>query len=232
MPRSSPFTTASTRQVLTRISSRTIPASSKRRRSATPSSTRLSWAPSQRARVPFTALCAWLRRRRKPRWVLDQSPPCPWSSRPSSWALPSSTSSSTALSLYGTLLSVIIASAVRYLPYGMRYAYAGVLQIHRELEEASSLPGRPGIDLPRDRGTADDPGDDQLLAVRLPAGGQACRCRSCSSARATRSSPSRCSTCGRTARSPSWLRWADLDGPDDGRQRVFLHLARRYQLAV
>jgi hypothetical protein len=32
--------------------------------------------------------------------------------------------------LYGTLLSIIIASAMRYLPYGMRYAYAGVLQIH------------------------------------------------------------------------------------------------------
>ena len=32
----------------------------------------------------------------------------------------------------------VIASAVRFLPYGMRYAYAGVLQIHPELEDASS----------------------------------------------------------------------------------------------
>jgi iron(III) transport system permease protein len=43
--------------------------------------------------------------------------------------------------LYGTLLSIIIVSAVRYLPYGMRYSYAGVLQIHKELEEASGLSG-------------------------------------------------------------------------------------------
>jgi iron(III) transport system permease protein len=43
--------------------------------------------------------------------------------------------------LYGTLLSVIIASAVRYLPYGMRYAYAGVLQIHVDLEDAATTSG-------------------------------------------------------------------------------------------
>jgi len=41
----------------------------------------------------------------------------------------------------GTLLSVIIASAVRYLPYGMRYAYAGVLQIHVDLEDAATTSG-------------------------------------------------------------------------------------------
>src|SRR5262249_32030162 len=43
--------------------------------------------------------------------------------------------------LYGTLVSVIIASAVRYLPYGMRYAYAGVLQIHTDLEDAATTSG-------------------------------------------------------------------------------------------
>jgi iron(III) transport system permease protein len=43
--------------------------------------------------------------------------------------------------LYGSLLSVIIASTVRFLPYGMRYSYAGVLQVHRELEEASAISG-------------------------------------------------------------------------------------------
>ncbi|MEK9848392.1 MAG: ABC transporter permease subunit, partial [Rhodospirillaceae bacterium] len=43
--------------------------------------------------------------------------------------------------LYGTLLSIIIASMVRYLPYGMRYSYAGILQIHTELEEASAMSG-------------------------------------------------------------------------------------------
>ena len=43
--------------------------------------------------------------------------------------------------LYGTLASVIIASAVRFLPYGMRYAYAGVLQIHEDLEDAAKMAG-------------------------------------------------------------------------------------------
>jgi iron(III) transport system permease protein len=42
---------------------------------------------------------------------------------------------------YGTLASVILASSVRFLPYGMRYSYAGVLQIHKELEEASAMSG-------------------------------------------------------------------------------------------
>jgi len=35
----------------------------------------------------------------------------------------------------------VIASMVQFLPFGMRYSYAGVLQIHRELEEASALSG-------------------------------------------------------------------------------------------
>jgi iron(III) transport system permease protein len=47
----------------------------------------------------------------------------------------------TIIPLYGTLLSVIIASAVRYLPYGMRYAYAGILQIDADLEAAATVSG-------------------------------------------------------------------------------------------
>jgi iron(III) transport system permease protein len=43
--------------------------------------------------------------------------------------------------LYGTLLSVIIASSVRYMPYGMRYAFAGAMQIHPDLEEAATISG-------------------------------------------------------------------------------------------
>jgi iron(III) transport system permease protein len=43
--------------------------------------------------------------------------------------------------LYGTLTSVIIAVTIRHLPYGMRYSYAGLLQIHRELEEAAVMSG-------------------------------------------------------------------------------------------
>lgn len=43
--------------------------------------------------------------------------------------------------LYGSLWLLILAFFVRYLPYGMRYSYSGVLQIHRELEEAGSVAG-------------------------------------------------------------------------------------------
>jgi iron(III) transport system permease protein len=45
------------------------------------------------------------------------------------------------LGIYGTLWILIFAFVVRYLPYGMRYSYAGVLQIHGELEEAASVAG-------------------------------------------------------------------------------------------
>ncbi|MBL8688056.1 MAG: iron ABC transporter permease [Rhodospirillaceae bacterium] len=43
--------------------------------------------------------------------------------------------------LYGTLAIIVIAFVVRYMPYGMRYAFSGVLQIHRELEEAAGVAG-------------------------------------------------------------------------------------------
>lgn len=93
--------------------------------------------------VPFAALCAWLAVRRKPgAWLLDQIAMAPL-------VFPAIVLSvaflyvfvNLPLPLYGTLLSVIIASSTRYLPYGMRYAYAGVLQIHVDLEDASMASG-------------------------------------------------------------------------------------------
>ena len=45
------------------------------------------------------------------------------------------------IKIYGTVWILIIAYIIRYLPYGMRYAYSGVLQIHNELEEAASVAG-------------------------------------------------------------------------------------------
>jgi iron(III) transport system permease protein len=93
--------------------------------------------------VPFTALCAWLAVRRHPgAWLLDQIAMAPL-------VFPAIVMSvaflhvyvNLPIPLYGTLLSVIIASAVRYLPYGMRYAYAGVLQIHVDLEDAATTSG-------------------------------------------------------------------------------------------
>jgi iron(III) transport system permease protein len=93
--------------------------------------------------VPFTALCAWLAVRRHPgAWFLDQIAMAPL-------VFPAIVMSvaflhvyvNLPIPLYGTLVSVIIASAVRYLPYGMRYAYAGVLQIHVDLEDAATTSG-------------------------------------------------------------------------------------------
>jgi iron(III) transport system permease protein len=43
--------------------------------------------------------------------------------------------------IYGTLWLIGLAFLIRYMPYGMRYAYAGVLQIHPELEQAAGVAG-------------------------------------------------------------------------------------------
>lgn len=43
--------------------------------------------------------------------------------------------------IYGTLWLLILAFLIRYMPYGMRYCYSGVLQIHPELEQAAGVAG-------------------------------------------------------------------------------------------
>lgn len=43
--------------------------------------------------------------------------------------------------LYGTLAVISLAFVIRFMPYGMRYAHSGILQIHRELEEAAGASG-------------------------------------------------------------------------------------------
>jgi iron(III) transport system permease protein len=105
--------------------------------------TLLLGAATATAVVPLTALCAWLAVRRRPgAWLLDQIATAPL-------VFPAIVLSVAFLQvfvnlpipLYGTLTSVIIASSVRYLPYGMRYAYAGVLQIHEDLEDAARTSG-------------------------------------------------------------------------------------------
>ncbi|HEY4264673.1 MAG TPA: iron ABC transporter permease [Micropepsaceae bacterium] len=91
----------------------------------------------------FTTLAAWLAVRRQPgAWLLDQLASAPL-------VFPAIVLAvaflqfvlSVPFGLYGTLTSIIIASMVQFMPFGMRYSYAGVLQIHRELEEASALSG-------------------------------------------------------------------------------------------
>jgi iron(III) transport system permease protein len=48
------------------------------------------------------------------------------------------------VTVYGTIWAFIIAFTVRYLPYGMRYASSGILQIHTELEESATISGATG----------------------------------------------------------------------------------------
>jgi len=43
--------------------------------------------------------------------------------------------------VYGTLASLVAVSVVAYMPYGLRYAQLGVIQIHPELEEAAAISG-------------------------------------------------------------------------------------------
>jgi len=43
--------------------------------------------------------------------------------------------------IYGTIWIIFFAFLARYLPYGIRFSYAGLLSIHRELEESSAACG-------------------------------------------------------------------------------------------
>jgi iron(III) transport system permease protein len=95
--------------------------------------------------MAVTILCGWLAVRRRPGgWLLDQLATAPLifpgivlgvALIQIYLALP--------LALYGTLWAFVIAFSIRYLPYGMRYSAAGVLQIHPELEEAAAVAGSP-----------------------------------------------------------------------------------------
>lgn len=43
--------------------------------------------------------------------------------------------------LYSTMTIMVIAFMIHFLPYGMRYTFSGVLQIHKELEESAGVSG-------------------------------------------------------------------------------------------
>ena len=43
--------------------------------------------------------------------------------------------------IYGTLWILLVAFVTRYIPYGIRYTHSGLLQLHRELEEAAFASG-------------------------------------------------------------------------------------------
>src|SRR5262249_49662521 len=45
------------------------------------------------------------------------------------------------IGIYGTLWIMLVAYVTRFLPYGVRYNSASMLQIHRELEESAAMSG-------------------------------------------------------------------------------------------
>jgi len=45
------------------------------------------------------------------------------------------------IGIYGTIWILLIAYVTRFLPYGMRYNSASMLQIHKELEESAAMSG-------------------------------------------------------------------------------------------
>lgn len=91
----------------------------------------------------LAALTGWLvARRRRGAWILDQLATIPLifpgivlavAMMQIFLAVP--------IPIYGTLWVLLIAFTVRYLPYGLRYSFTGVLQIHRELEEVAGASG-------------------------------------------------------------------------------------------
>jgi iron(III) transport system permease protein len=51
--------------------------------------------------------------------------------------------------IYGTLWILLVAFVTRYIPYGIRYTHSGLLQLHRELEEAAYTSGSSWLDTMR-----------------------------------------------------------------------------------
>lgn len=47
--------------------------------------------------------------------------------------------------IYDTIWIIVWAFAINWMPYGVRYSYAGMLQVHRELEEAAAVAGAKPI---------------------------------------------------------------------------------------
>lgn len=47
----------------------------------------------------------------------------------------------TPIGIYGSIWILLVAYITLYLPYGMRFASGGLMQIHKELEEAAAMAG-------------------------------------------------------------------------------------------
>jgi iron(III) transport system permease protein len=93
--------------------------------------------------MAVTVLSAWLAVRRRPgAFLLDQLATVPL-------AFPGIVLGvamiqiylAVPLPIYGTIGAFVLAFGIRYLPFGMRYASSGILQVHPELEEAAGIAG-------------------------------------------------------------------------------------------
>ena len=93
----------------------------------------------------YTFVCAWLvvRRRENYRWTLDFIGSLPL-------VLPGIVLGIAVLieflhirwiPIYGTIWIMVFAFLIRYLPYGIRFCYAGIIAIHHELEESARTSG-------------------------------------------------------------------------------------------
>ncbi len=96
------------------------------------------------ATILVTFVTAWLvvRTRIRSRWLLDQLAMIPLvfpgivlgvAVLKMYLALP--------IPVYGTIWIMVFAFTARYLPYGIRFSYAGLIGIHRELEESAEVCG-------------------------------------------------------------------------------------------
>lgn len=92
--------------------------------------------------VTFVASWVVIRTKIRSRWLLDQLAMVPLvfpgivmgvAVLKTYLALP--------LPVYGTIWILVFAFMARYLPFGMRFSYAGLLGIHRELEESAEVCG-------------------------------------------------------------------------------------------
>jgi iron(III) transport system permease protein len=94
--------------------------------------------------MALTTLASWIlvRTRLKARWLLDRLTTLPL-------VFPGIVMGLAILRfylivpipIYATLWILLVAYVARYIPYGIRYTHAGLLQLHRELEEAAYASG-------------------------------------------------------------------------------------------
>jgi iron(III) transport system permease protein len=93
----------------------------------------------------YTFTCAWLvvRRRENYKWTLDFIGSLPL-------VLPGIVLGIAVLieflhvrfiPIYGTIWIMVFAFLIRYLPYGLRFCYAGIVSVHHELEESARTSG-------------------------------------------------------------------------------------------